>query len=127
MDTELQSPVAPLPPDAVDDPGNQYYGLVVSALRKRDVQRMLVNVGMILAIGLYIQTQNGLFFTTRNIEAVSVQIVVVTILACAMTLVMIAGHIDLSVSGTVVLSGMVAGLCIQHGVPIWLSFVIATL
>lgn len=127
MDTELQSRAASMPPNTVDDLSNQYYDFVVSALRKRDVQRMLVNIGMILVLGLYVQTQNGLFFTTRNIEAISVQIVVVTILACAMTLVMIAGHIDLSVSGTVVLSGMVAGLCIQRGVPIWLSFVIATL
>src|SRR5947209_16508307 len=103
MDTELQSRAASMPPNTVDDLSNQYYDFIVSALRKRDVQRMLVNIGMILALGLYVQTQNGLFFTTRNIEAISVQIVVVTILACAMTLVMIAGHIDLSVSGTVVL------------------------
>src|SRR5438045_1715077 len=97
METEVRSaPAAPTQPgtDTADE-GNGYYEFILSAVRKRDVQRMLVNIGMILALGLYVQAQNSLFFTTRNIEAVSVQIVVVTILACAMTLVMIAGHIDL--------------------------------
>ena len=127
MDTEIRPTQTSRLAGTLDESKGRYFDFARSALRKRDVQRMLVNIAIILGLGLYVQLQNGLFFTTRNIEAISVQIVVVTILACAMTLVMIAGHIDLSVSGTVVLSGMVAGLCIQRGIPIWLSFVIATL
>jgi ribose/xylose/arabinose/galactoside ABC-type transport system permease subunit len=100
---------------------------VIAGLRKRDVQRMLVNFGVILALGTFVQLHTGLFFSSRNLQAISVQIVVVTVIACAMTLVMISGHIDLSVSGTVVLSGMVAGLGIVHGLPIWLAFTLATL
>jgi len=96
-------------------------------LRKRDVQRMIANVSIILLIGLYVQVRTGLFYTTHNLEAVSIQIAVVTIVASAMCLVMIAGSIDVSVSGTVVLSGVVAGLCVIHGLSLPVAFVIATL
>lgn len=95
-------------------------------LLDRDFQRLIANVSIILVIGSYVQTRTGLFFTVRNWQAISVQIAVVTIIACAMTLVMIAGHIDVSVSGTVVLCGIVAGQLIKAGVPIWLAFVLAS-
>ena len=47
--------------------------------------------------------------------------------AVAMTPVMIAGHIDVSIAGTVVLGGVVAGLLINDGVPVWLAFGMAVL
>lgn len=98
------------------------------SLYKREVQRAIANIVIILAIGAFVQSQNGLFFTSRNFQALSIQIAVVTIVACAMTLVMIAGHIDVSVSGTVVLSGCVAGLLIVNvGLPLPIAFALATL
>ena len=96
-------------------------------LQRRDVQRLLVNITIILAIGSYVHINTGLFWTVRNWEAISVQIAVVTIVACAMTLVMIAGHIDVSVPATVVLGGIVAGLAIKAGAPVWLAFLLAIL
>jgi ribose/xylose/arabinose/galactoside ABC-type transport system permease subunit len=80
-----------------------------------------------LIIGLIVNVRSGgLFFTVHNLSAISIQIAVVTIVACAMTLVMIAGSIDVSVSGIVVLTGVAGGLLIVHGVPMWLAFVLAT-
>lgn len=97
-------------------------------LLERDTQKLLVNIGLILAIGAFVHVVGGgKFFTVRNIDSLIVQISVVTIIACAMTYVMVAGAIDVSVPGIVVLSGVVAGLLIVGGAPMWLAFVLATL
>ena len=98
------------------------------ALLDRDVQRLIVNISLILLVGAATHLiGGGKFFTIRNIDALVIQISVITIIACAMTLVMVAGAIDISVPGTVVLSGVVAGLLIVAGVPMWLAFALATL
>ena len=93
------------------------------ALLDRNVQRLLVNITLILLIGAFVHFETGgKFFSVRNLDALIIQISVVTILACAMTLVMVAGAIDVSVPGTVVLSGVVMGLLIVSGAPMWLAF-----
>jgi ribose transport system permease protein len=98
------------------------------ALLDREVQRLLVNIGLIVVIGLVAHLfAGGKFFTVRNLDALAVQISVVTIIASAMTLVMVAGAIDISVPGTVVVSGVLSGLLIVSGVPTWLAFILATL
>jgi ribose transport system permease protein len=96
-------------------------------LLKRDVQRAIVNITVILIIGAYVQIRTGYFFLPSNLEAISIEIVVVTICACPTTLIMIAGAIDVSVAGTVALTGVVSGLLIVHGVPLPLAFLLATL
>jgi ribose transport system permease protein len=95
-------------------------------LQNRQVQRGLANVVALLAFGAYVQLRTGDFFTTRNLDNLSVQIVVVVIIASAETFVMIAGAIDVSVSGVAVLTGVVSGLIIQQGVPLALAFVLAS-
>lgn len=98
------------------------------ALLDRDVQRLLVNIVLVLAIGTAAHIfADGKFFTPRNLNALVVQISVVTIIASAMTLVMVAGAIDISVPGIVVLSGVTSGILIVNGVPMWLAFGLATL
>jgi ribose transport system permease protein len=84
---------------------------------------LIANIVLILAIGTFVQINTtGLMWTVSNWEAISVQIAVVTMAAVAMTPVMIAGHIDVSVAGTVVLGGVVAGLLINDGIPVWMAF-----
>jgi ribose transport system permease protein len=100
-------------------------GFVRAQLQRRDVQRLIANLVIIGVIGTYVHVQTGLFWTVSNWQAISVQIAVVTIVAVAMTLVMVAGHIDASIGGVVVLGGIVAGLLIKGGVPVWLAFVLA--
>lgn len=92
-------------------------------LLRRDLQRLLANLLVIIIIGSVVHVRTGLFWRISNWQAISVQIAVVTICACAMTLVMIAGHIDVSVPGMVVLGGIVAGLLIRDfEFPVWLAF-----
>lgn len=97
-------------------------------LLRRDTQRLMVNIFIIVVIGTFVHSRTGLFWTVRNWQAISVAIAVVTVCAVAMTLVMIAGHIDVSVPGNVVLGGIVAGLLIvDYDFPVWLAFIVAAL
>lgn len=115
-------------PVAATPPANGFGQRIRIALLDRDVQRLLVNIGLILIIGLVAHLlANGKFFTPRNLNALVVQISVVTIIASAMTLVMVAGAIDISVPGIVVVSGVASGILIVNGVPMWLAFALATL
>ena len=96
-------------------------------LHDADFQRLLINVSVILIIGLFVQTQTGRFFIPRNLESLSIEIAVMTICAAAETLVMVAGQIDVSIAGVVAMTGVVAGMLITGGVPMWLAFLLATL
>ena len=93
----------------------------------RDVQRILINIAVILIIGTFVQVHIGYFFLHRNLTGLIVNIAVVAMIACPEALVMVSGMIDVSVAGTVVLSGVVAGLLSVHGVSLWLSFSVAIL
>lgn len=91
-------------------------------LRDRDLQRILVNLSAIVVLAIVAQSVTGYFFLPRNIAGLFVQIAVVAMIACAVSLVMVARAIDISVGGIVVLSGVVAGLLSRAGLPLWLSF-----
>lgn len=67
------------------------------------------------------------FATTANLENVLRQIAPVVIVGAAVTLVMVSGHLDLSVGGVLALSGVLAAWLTLHGVPPALSFVLGTL
>ncbi|SDZ96377.1 ABC transporter permease [Variovorax sp. YR216] len=63
-------------------------------------------------------TQQNLFNVTRNFAFVA-------IIAIGMTAVIITGGIDLSVGAVLVLSGMVIGMTMHAGMPIWLAVPLA--
>lgn len=100
--------------------------LVWLRLQKREVQRPLINAAALFIIGGVVQVITGKFYTVGNIENIFVEIAVVAVIVCAESLVMVAGAIDVSVSGVVVLTGIVSGLLAQH-MALWLAFVLATL
>lgn len=93
----------------------------------REVQRGFVNIAVILLIGIVVQVDTGKFFTEPNVAAIASAIADIVVIACAMTLVMVAGEIDVSVSGVVVLTQVIAGMLLVAGVPLIPAFVIATL
>ena len=96
-----------------------------STLKNPDTQRILINIGVMVGLGTFVQVHTGYFFLHRNLSGLVVNIAVVAMIACAVTLVMVAGMIDVSVAGTVVLSGVVVGLLVTNGVPFWLSIIVA--
>jgi ribose transport system permease protein len=96
-------------------------------LDNRDIQRIVVNIIVLLIIGAYVQLQNGYFFTSANLWSLFTQIAVVAMIACPQSLVMTSGSIDISIGGVVALTGVVAGLLFVQGWPLWLCFVVAVL
>jgi ribose transport system permease protein len=63
-------------------------------------------------------TQQNLFNVARNFAFVG-------IIAIGMTAVIVAGGIDLSVGAVLVLAGMVTGMAMNAGLPIWLALPLA--
>ena len=58
------------------------------------------------------------FFTIKNFLNIALYAANVGILACTMTLVIVAGHIDLSVGSVIALAGVVMGKIMQTGMPV---------
>jgi ribose transport system permease protein len=98
---------------------------LIARLKNRDLQRILINIGVILIVAVVVQVITGDFFLPRNLTGLFVQIGVVAMIAAPVSMVMVAGSIDISVAGIVVLSGVIAGLLAAAGVPLWLAFVLA--
>lgn len=61
------------------------------------------------------------FMSERNLFNVARNFAFVAIMAIGMTTVIASGGIDLSVGSSVVLAGVVIGVCMEGGLPFWLS------
>lgn len=118
MSNEIASPALA---GAADD------SWLVRRLKNRDIQRLLINLAVIVLVGATVQLATGYFLLPRNLTGIFVQIGVVAMIAAPVSIVMVAGAIDISVAGTVVLSGVVAGKLAASGFPLWLAFVLAIL
>lgn len=119
--------LSPAPDPATGPHAGDWRRAVRARLHKRQVQRTLVNLGALALLIAYVQIRTGLFLTTRNLEQLSIEIAVMVVCASAVTLVMVAGSIDVSVPGVVALTGIVAALLNSHGVALLPAFLIAIL
>jgi ribose/xylose/arabinose/galactoside ABC-type transport system permease subunit len=78
--------------------------------------RELALLGIVVAVGAVFAATNATFLTTGNLENVAVQSSMLTLIALGMTVVILAGGIDLSVGSTAAVTGVVAaGLSASHG------------
>jgi ribose/xylose/arabinose/galactoside ABC-type transport system permease subunit len=91
-----------------------------------DLQK-LVLVGILLFITVVFTILNPRFFSGFNLMYVLIQNSFVIISACAVTLLMISGQIDLSIGSTVCLAGMAHAWLSRAGLPVGLSFLLAIL
>ena len=64
------------------------------------------------------------FFTIRNILTLALQTSTITLMGIGVTFCIITGGIDLSIGSVVALTGTVAVIAANTGVPIWLSWMI---
>lgn len=87
-------------------------------------QKLLVNVGLLVVLCVVLTFTADHFAEWNNIRNVLRAISVVGIVAAAMTLVMIAGGLDLSVGGVVAISGVTAALLAKGGMPVLPAFVL---
>ena len=60
------------------------------------------------------------FFAVRNFLNILLYAANVAILACTMTLILVAGHIDLSIGSVIALAGVVLGKCMEGGMLVCL-------
>ncbi|WP_324255019.1 multiple monosaccharide ABC transporter permease [Bacillus sp. REN16] len=86
--------------------------------------------GMIIALvfiaGLFWILTDGISFSSLNLTNLILQNGFILVLAIGMVLVIITGHIDLSVGSVVAIVGAIAGvLMINHNVPVWLAIVLS--
>jgi D-xylose transport system permease protein len=74
----------------------------------------------LIAVWIFFQTQNSNFLTARNLSNLTLQMAVVTVLAMATVVVMVAGEIDLSLgSVTGVTSALLGVLLTNHHWSVW--------
>lgn len=82
---------------------------------------------IVLILGFCLSLLSPTFFTSRNLLSVLRQVCVSTILALGFTLVLGAGHIDLSVGSQVGLIGVVMVMAMNAGLPIPLAIIVGML
>lgn len=87
-----------------------------------DMSKGLTTLVILLILCAVLSVLNENFLTTANIQNVLRQVSVTAISAAAVTLVMVAGGLDLSVGGVVALSGVTAALLAGGGVPLGAAF-----
>ncbi len=69
----------------------------------------------LLLLVLYFSTQSAAFLNLRNLEVIVTNFAAVGLVAAIMALLVISGHVDLSVGSNIGLSGMVTALAVTQG------------
>ncbi len=94
-------------------------GKLLDGVKKYFKRNAGILIGLLI-ICIVISIKSPQFLTQKNIMNVLRQISSNMFLACAMTMILIAGGIDLSVGSTIAIIGVIAGTIIGKGVPICL-------
>lgn len=107
-------------------------------MNKKDarIENPIVNIvksnvgilGVLILICLIVTLATDKFLTTNNIISVLRQISINCYIALGMTLIIILGHIDLSVGAIVAMSGtLTVGLIVNQGVPMGVAIILGLL
>ena len=83
---------------------------------KRELSALLAYFALLAAVGLVAPA----FYSATNLRDIALQNAAVLLVAVGMTLVIVAGEIDISVGSQFALCSVAAGLLAQAGVPVWL-------
>ncbi len=93
---------------------------------KIDLQKVVL-VGILAATAIFFTALNSRFLSEPNLRFILIQNAFVIITGCAVTPLMVSGHLDLSVGSTTCLTGIVFAYFCRAGVSIGLSLVLALL
>ena len=98
----------------------------IRELMTRNVRQSGIYIAFVAIIALFAILTEGLLLSPANISNIVLQYSYILILAIGMVIVIIAGHIDLSVGSVVAFTGAVAAtLVIKNGQPWWMGVVAA--
>src|SRR5581483_4211069 len=86
------------------------------------IQRLLPFLTLI-ALFIALSIASPFFLTATNLSSLVRQTAVINIMALGMTVIIIAGGIDLSVGSILALAGLIGTMQMQHNGPIWLGMV----
>ena len=93
-----------------------------------DLGKNGIFIALIAVVVLFSFTTNGILLRPQNISNLIVQNGYILVLAIGMVMVIIAGHIDLSVGSVAAFVGACSGVFAVHwGLPWWLSIILSLL
>ncbi|MCL3863075.1 multiple monosaccharide ABC transporter permease [Actinotalea sp. K2] len=94
----------------------------VKTLLTRNLRQSGIFIAFVLIIALFAVLTDGTLLSNQNVSNIVVQNSYILILAVGMVIVIIGGHIDLSVGSVVAFTGAVAGvLVVRQGLPWWVG------
>lgn len=97
-------------------------------LMTRNLRQSGIYIAFVVIIALFTFITDGLLLAPNNISNLVLQYSYILILAIGMVIVIIAGHIDLSVGSVVAFTGAVSAvLVIKNGQPWWVGVLVALL
>ncbi|WP_061964764.1 multiple monosaccharide ABC transporter permease [Demequina aurantiaca] len=92
----------------------------IRELVTRNIRTSGIYIAFVLIVAFFAILTNGTLLSATNVTNIVLQYSYILILAIGMVIVIIAGHIDLSVGSVVALTGAVSAvLVIKQGVPWW--------
>src|SRR5665647_999268 len=98
----------------------------VKSVFTKNLRQSGIYIAFVLIIALFTVLTHGVLLTPQNITNMVVQNSYILVLAIGMVIVIIGGHIDLSVGAVVALSGgLSAVLVIKDGHPWWVGVLAA--
>lgn len=106
-------------PNGVEVPG--------SSRRTRIAIDQLLTAGALVVLFVVFSVAARNFFTVRSVLTLLLQTSTVTLMGIGVTFVIITGGIDLSIGSVIALTGTVAVIAANAGIPIWLSMIIGLL
>ncbi|MEV1132314.1 multiple monosaccharide ABC transporter permease [Agromyces sp. NPDC049794] len=123
-------------PNTTQTPESQAVGANINPVENRFTDRlshMLADLGkngifiaLIAVVVLFSFLTNGILLRPQNISNLVVQNGYILVLAIGMVMVIIAGHIDLSVGSVAAFVGAVSGVfAVQWGLPWWLAVILS--
>ena len=95
-------------------------------LLTRNLRQSGIYIAFVAIVGLFAILTDGVSLSPGNITNIVLQYSYILVLAIGMVIVIVAGHIDLSVGSVVALTGAVSAvLVIQQGLPWWVGVLAA--
>jgi ribose transport system permease protein len=99
---------------------------IVQGGRKFSLEKFVIFGAFVILFALFSFVAKN-FFTMRNVLTLALQTSTITLMGIGVTFAIITGGIDLSIGSVVALTGTVAVLAANAGMPIWLSMVMGLL
>ncbi len=97
-----------------------------TARRGLAVDQIVRYIAIVALFTVFSITANN-FFTMRSVLSLALQTSAITLMGIGVTFAIVTGGVDLSIGSVVALSGTIAVMAANAGVPIWLSMILGLL